>query len=643
MSPSPIIVRRFFAVAFLLTLGLVADAILNHLNVHGLADPLRWVYPRIIPTLGEPGTDLRILMHGAEQLAQGINPYSQEVAYPPPPFAAVVFYPFTLLAPHTAFLVQYAIIIAFNLASIALIARCLVTSSQQRDPSRPLPFSTVALASLVVLVTLCGQFHSYGLEFAAERGNFDSYVLVASASAIACMIAWPERVWMPVILLSAAAHLKIYPAILLVLPLLQSWRKALVPLVLVNTAMLFVFGTSQAAHFFAQIFGYMAQPYVWPGNHSVAAYVAQVVVPLFSPRYAADAVQTGADAILSLMVAGLWLHGMIRLWSVKPLSRRWLLIAALSFPVMGALSSTSHDYKLVIYVLPILVNLYVFSECALADGSLSAFVGVALTLLCALCIDHSSVLPPWPLLETKFPAILALLGLGSFQAVLACDTADTPADEARARRKDLRRLGTLAAACVAALLALPVTRRLLVGKSPPRPHAAAVAEAPAAPLLPAYGSGFGAVTLQIKLPGTFAGIPEPLLVCGRPGQAALVYIRLLTNARAKVGIEFWGLGSMESDPFPVLAQDAYIEITCLLPCLFPGPGDPAWKVTPASAREDLGRTFSITVNDVVRLKGPVAYPQSPPVAHYYGHNPVGGSLVSDRFTGMIVSAYQKSL
>ena len=215
----------------------------------GLADPLRWVYPRIIPTLGEPGTDLRILMHGAEQLAQGINPYSQEVAYPPPPFAAVVFYPFTLLAPHTAFLVQYAIIIAFNLASIALIARCLVTSSQQRDPSRPLPFSTVALASLVVLVTLCGQFHSYGLEFAAERGNFDSYVLVASASAIACMIAWPERVWMPVILLSAAAHLKIYPAILLVLPLLQSWRKALVPLVLVNTAMLFVFRNEPGGSF----------------------------------------------------------------------------------------------------------------------------------------------------------------------------------------------------------------------------------------------------------------------------------------------------------------------------------------------------------------------------------------------------------
>ncbi len=155
------------------------------------------------------------------------------------------------------------------------------------------------------------------------------------------------------------------------------------------------------------------------------------------------------------------------------------------------------------------------------------------------------------------------------------------------------------------------------------------------------GEQFGAVRMEVKLPGTCAGIPEPLLVCGRPGSASLVYIRLMSGNRARVGVEFWGLRADEGDPFPLSAQDAVLAVTCYLPALFPEEGDPYWgNLAPALQR--LRRTqYFIAVDGVVRLKGTLAYPQPLHSPIYLGVNPIGGSVVSNRFTGAVVSSQQR--
>jgi hypothetical protein len=155
------------------------------------------------------------------------------------------------------------------------------------------------------------------------------------------------------------------------------------------------------------------------------------------------------------------------------------------------------------------------------------------------------------------------------------------------------------------------------------------------------GNSFGPLRIRLKLPGTSRGIPEPVLVCGRPGNASLVYIRLLPGSRAKVGVEFWGLRADQSGEFPVPSPDAEIEVTCYLPALFPEVGDPDWgNLSPEIQRARRGEYY-ITVDGVVRLNARVDYKQPPHSALYLGENPVGGSLVSDRFTGAVLGSSQR--
>jgi len=153
-------------------------------------------------------------------------------------------------------------------------------------------------------------------------------------------------------------------------------------------------------------------------------------------------------------------------------------------------------------------------------------------------------------------------------------------------------------------------------------------------------SAFGAISLKVGLPGTAGGIPEPLIVCGVPGRAALVYIRFLSRKQAKVGVEFWGLGAFEGEPFALPADPSPISLTCALPALFPPVGDHRWgQAAPGAAALRHGE-YLITVNGVVRLEGAVAYEQPEHSRLYFGTNPVGGSLVTNRFTGTILDVSQ---
>jgi hypothetical protein len=158
---------------------------------------------------------------------------------------------------------------------------------------------------------------------------------------------------------------------------------------------------------------------------------------------------------------------------------------------------------------------------------------------------------------------------------------------------------------------------------------------------PAKGNEYGAVRLRIKLPGTHEGIPEPLIVCGRPGNASLVYIRLINRGRARIGVEFWGLRADESETFPLPAMDAVLDITCYLPAFFPDQSDPYWGELSAALRRIRRTQYCVLVNGVVRLRKPVEYSQDPHSPIYFGANPLGGSLVSSVFTGAIMGESQR--
>jgi len=158
---------------------------------------------------------------------------------------------------------------------------------------------------------------------------------------------------------------------------------------------------------------------------------------------------------------------------------------------------------------------------------------------------------------------------------------------------------------------------------------------------PAEANSYGPVRLRLKLPGTAAGIPEPLVACGVTGNASVVYIRLLGKGHAKVGVDFWGQRADQSPEFPIPADDAVIDVVCYLPAFFPPEANSYWAAFSPEFRRNRRSEYYIEVDGVVRLKASVAYAQAEHSPIYYGENPLGGSLVSDRFTGTVLEASQR--
>jgi hypothetical protein len=156
------------------------------------------------------------------------------------------------------------------------------------------------------------------------------------------------------------------------------------------------------------------------------------------------------------------------------------------------------------------------------------------------------------------------------------------------------------------------------------------------------GSEGGAVRLLVELPRTAAGVPEPLFTVGVPGDANLGYIRLLPQGRAQVGVEFWGHGVLESEPFPLPAT-GHVELVFELPSLYPPERDWRWgEVAPDRQRDLLGRV-RVTVDGVRRLEKKALAPPPRHPGIFYGQNPLGGSWVSRNFTGVILESSRLSL
>lgn len=152
-------------------------------------------------------------------------------------------------------------------------------------------------------------------------------------------------------------------------------------------------------------------------------------------------------------------------------------------------------------------------------------------------------------------------------------------------------------------------------------------------------SSYGPMKLRLQLPGTHAGIEEPILTVGSPGKATFVYIRLLNDSHAKVGIEFWGLSATESPAFKLPSQDATITVEVSFPALFPVKGSEDWRAVSEAEQQRLLSLYVVAVDGAVRLKGPVSYDEPARANIYLGQNPLGGSLVSDYFTGKVLAAW----
>ena len=150
----------------------------------------------------------------------------------------------------------------------------------------------------------------------------------------------------------------------------------------------------------------------------------------------------------------------------------------------------------------------------------------------------------------------------------------------------------------------------------------------------------GAARMMIWPPAAAAGVPEPLLVAGVPGQAALGYVRVLPGGQVKLGAEFWGIGAYESEAVEA-AADTPAEVIFHFPALYPPVGDSRWGSIDRVRQEARRSRLTILLNGKVVLDREVQDPHAPAGPVSFGENPVGGSLVTPRFTGRLVPGLRR--
>ena len=146
---------------------------------------------------------------------------------------------------------------------------------------------------------------------------------------------------------------------------------------------------------------------------------------------------------------------------------------------------------------------------------------------------------------------------------------------------------------------------------------------------------YGAVRMLVELPANAAGVPEPLVVVGEPGEATLGYVRVLPHGLIKVGVEFWGVGAYESPPIPA-SSAKLVDIIFHFPALYVPVGDLRWRNVPRPVQQQLLSQLRIVVDGVTALEQPVGTPIPRQAVVYFGVNPVGGSLVGSAFTGRLM-------
>jgi hypothetical protein len=151
------------------------------------------------------------------------------------------------------------------------------------------------------------------------------------------------------------------------------------------------------------------------------------------------------------------------------------------------------------------------------------------------------------------------------------------------------------------------------------------------PTLPMPFAGYpGPVRLTVVFPVGPIGVAQPLVVTGVPGQADLLYVRVVGEGRVVFGLESWGAQGVETAPVAVEAGRPH-QITLNLGSLLP-PDHEAWyQEHPEQAH--LRTQVLILLDDRVVYSGRLSSYPAHPGTVTFGVNLVGGSVVAPTFHG----------
>ena len=321
-----------------------------------------------------------------------------------PPFTLWIGKAFTAVGFSSGYAIQVALLLGFAAGSVvlcALLARQIAPAGDARPAlvtGPGLPPATWQFGMLGGLWLLT----SYGFMYEIERGQADLYALFFALLSVWLVVRRPGwSPWWPSLALALAVNVKAYPAVLAVLLLWRYRRRAVVPLLVTNAVLFLSAGPVNVRRFVTTQSGFerSASP-LWWGNDSAISLGHTL-------RGLSAAWPAWLGLALLVLSAALWVATL-----VVVMRRGWdehgaVIVAAACVPVMCTFPSISHDYKLVLLVVPLVVLAALTAGRRRDGGPLWAALFMAVAFECFLLARSSLVIAP-SLQGSKFALIVGL-------------------------------------------------------------------------------------------------------------------------------------------------------------------------------------------------------------------------------------------
>lgn len=222
---------------------------------------LQYFY-RYIPDKYPIGLDLNTIVASIKTwLSTNQGPYQNpDIFYPP--LHHILVAPILLLD----YPQDYYLIVTITLISMFILSFLIPTLVQsKKDFAVPAFFFITAL-------------FSYGFQFELERGQFNVITFTLCILSIYLFYFHGTFRYLAYLLFSFSVHLRIYPAIFIVM-FIDDWTawkqniKRLIGIIILNIALLFVLGYPAMIDFFRAVSGKLGTSWTWVGNHSITSFV----------------------------------------------------------------------------------------------------------------------------------------------------------------------------------------------------------------------------------------------------------------------------------------------------------------------------------------------------------------------------------
>ena len=355
------------------------------------------------------GMDYKAIYSYGAALWGGLGEFLKiPIAYPP--LVTILFFPLTLFPVNVAYQLFVLLLMLCGAATV------YISLAIQRHHLTVLSRMTPTLLICAIL------FFTYPFNFSFERGNCDIIAAVFAAGAL--LATARGKKWPAILLLTLSSQMKVYPAILSIFLLARFGWGSFASFIFLNVFYLFILGPNALLGFIKDA-GRMsiAEIFSWQGNHSFHSYVNSLREAGFFSMTVQERILKLAYFLSAVSFIALAFQYIKSLpWRTKnkeflprSFGPREIGLIGVSFCLMSLLPPTSHDYKLVIHIVPFIILLNT-RKGELFENEIESrfFIGVVSAFTAYLYIPRFTVMPlqflfnALPVMEMKTPALVFL-------------------------------------------------------------------------------------------------------------------------------------------------------------------------------------------------------------------------------------------